>query len=36
MKLVYDVKKNSIAAKYKYDLIYSIIPNKTPDDVEFE
>jgi hypothetical protein len=36
MKLVYDVKKNSIVAKYKYDLIYSIIPNKTPDDVEKE
>ncbi len=36
MKLIYDVKKNSLVAKYKYDLIYSTDPEKTADDVANE
>jgi len=32
MKLIYDVKRNSLVANYKYDLIYSSDPEKTTDD----
>ncbi|RDX01176.1 DUF600 domain-containing protein [Listeria kieliensis] len=34
MKLVYDIKKNSLEAKYQYDLVYSNDAKKTADDVE--
>ena len=33
IKLIYNVKKNSLEAKYKYDLIYSNDPNRTDYDV---
>lgn len=33
IKLVYDVKKNSLNADYKYDLVYTNIPKKTADDI---
>jgi hypothetical protein len=36
MKLLYDVVKNSLVANYSYDLIYSNISGKAPDDVEKE
>jgi hypothetical protein len=36
MKLVYNVKRNSLTAEYKYDLVYSNDPVKTADDVELE
>jgi len=36
MKLIYDVKRNSLAANYKYDLIYSSDPEKTADNVANE
>lgn len=36
IKLIYDVKKNSLVANYKYDLVYSTDPEKTADDVANE
>lgn len=36
MKLAYDVRKGSLVAKYRYDLVYSNIPGKTADDIEKE
>lgn len=36
MKLIYDVKKNSLKAEYKYDLVYSNDPIKTADDIAME
>ena len=32
MKLIYNVKKNSLVANYKYDLIHSTDPEKTADN----
>ncbi|MEA4994800.1 MAG: hypothetical protein VB060_13455 [Oscillibacter sp.] len=36
MKLIYNVKKNSLTANYKYDLIYSTDAEKTANDVANE
>ena len=36
IKLIYDVKKNSLKAEYKYDLVYSNDPVKTADDIAME
>ncbi|MHB1316160.1 MAG: DUF600 domain-containing protein [Christensenellales bacterium] len=36
MKIVYDVRKNSLDAHYKYDLIHSNDPEKTADDIAME
>ncbi|MFX3617470.1 MAG: DUF600 domain-containing protein [Sporolactobacillus sp.] len=36
IKLVYDVSKNSLKAKYRYDLVYSNDPVKTADDIAME
>lgn len=36
MKLIYNVKRNSLVADYKYDLVYTNDPEKTADDVENE
>jgi hypothetical protein len=36
MKLIYNVKRNSMVADYKYDFVYSNDPEKTADDVENE
>lgn len=33
MKLIYDVKKNSLKANYRYDLIYSNDDELLPDDI---
>ncbi len=33
MKLYYDVKKNSLTAKYKYDLVYSNDDKLLPDNI---
>ena len=33
MKIIYDVKKNSLNASYRYDLMYSNDPEKLPDDI---
>jgi hypothetical protein len=36
IKLIYDVSKNSLDAKYKYDIVYSNDPDKTADDIAQE
>ena len=36
IRLIYDVKKNSVMAEYRYDLVYSKDPEKTADDVAEE
>ena len=36
IKLIYDVKKNSLKAEYKYNLVYSNDPVKTADDIAME
>lgn len=36
IRLVYDAKKNSLSADYKYDLMYTNDPIKTSDDVAME
>lgn len=36
IKLIYDVRKNSLKAEYKYDLVYSNDPVKTADDIAME
>ncbi|MEK5507352.1 DUF600 domain-containing protein [Paenibacillus sp. SEL3] len=36
IKLVYDVRENSLKAEYKYDLVYSNDPVKTADDIAME
>ncbi|WP_058487118.1 hypothetical protein [Defluviitalea phaphyphila] len=36
IKLIYDVKKNSLKAEYKYDMVYSNDPIKTAYDVAME
>lgn len=36
MKLIYDVKKNSLKAEYRYDLVYSRDPVKIADDIVTE
>ena len=36
MKLVYNVKRNSLVAKYKYDMMYSNDSEKTSDDIANE
>lgn len=36
MKLIYDIKNNSLDASYQYDLVYSEDSDKTADDVEEE
>jgi len=36
MKIIYNVKRNSLVANYKYDLTYSNEPQKTSDDIAFE
>lgn len=36
MKLVYNIKRNSLDANYQYDLIYSNDSEKTADDIEDE
>lgn len=36
IKLSYDVKKNSLQADYKYELVYSNDPVKTADDIARE
>lgn len=36
MKLIYDVNKNSLEAKYRYDLVYSNDSEKTANDVAGE
>lgn len=36
MKLIYDVKKNSLKADYKYNLVYSNDEQKTADDIVME
>ena len=36
IKLVYDVKRNSLKADYKYELVYSNDPIKTADDIAME
>ena len=33
MKIIYDVKKNSVDANYRYDLVYSKDPNALPDPI---
>ena len=33
MKIIYDVKKNSVDANYRYDLVYSKNPNALPDAI---
>lgn len=34
IKMVYDIKRNSLNAKYQYDLVYSNDNKKTADDIE--
>lgn len=34
MKLIYNIEKNNLEAKYQYDLIYSNNDEKTADDIE--
>jgi hypothetical protein len=36
IKLIYNVSKNSLDAKYKYDMVYSNDPDKTADDIAQE
>ena len=36
IKLIYDVKKNSLKANYKYDLVYTKNDQKTADDIATE
>lgn len=36
MKLVYDVKRNSLTADYRYDYVYSNDPEKVASDIELE
>lgn len=36
MKLIYDIKKNSLDVNYQYDLIYTDDNEKTADDIEEE
>ena len=36
MKIVYDVKKNSLKAEYKYELVYSNDAVKTASDIAGE
>lgn len=36
IKLIYDVKKNSLKANYRYDLVYSKDSQRTADDIAME
>lgn len=36
IKLIYDVKRNSLKADYRYDLVYTNDPVKTADHIELE
>ncbi|UTR13227.1 DUF600 domain-containing protein [Salipaludibacillus sp. LMS25] len=36
IKLIYNVAENSLKADYRYDMVYSNYPDKSPDDISME